>query len=42
MDQMEEVNLAGVDFLDDDNDDVEMDYDDNVTSEDMKKLDKLY
>ena len=31
-----------VDFLDDDDDDMEMDHDDNVMSEGMKKLDKLY
>ena len=42
MDRLEESNSAGVNFLDDDNDDVEMDNDDNVTSESMKKLDKLY
>ena len=35
MDHLEEANLAADDFLDDDNDD-------NVTSEGMKKLDKLY
>ena len=38
---MEESNGTGVNFLDDDNVDVEMDNDD-VTSEGMKKLDKLY
>ena len=32
MDRLEETNLAADDFLDDDNDDVEMDNDDNVTS----------
>ena len=42
MDRLEEANLAVDGFLDDDNDDVEMDNDDNVTSEGMKKLDKLY
>ena len=42
MDRLEESNSAGVNFLDDDNDDVEMDNDDNVTSESMKKIDKLY
>ena len=36
MDHLEESNGTGVNFLDDDNDDVEMDNDDNVTSEDMK------
>ena len=41
MDRLEESNLAGVGFLDDD-DDVEMDNDDNVMSEGMKKLDKLH
>ena len=41
MDRLEESNGAGVDFLDDD-DDIEMDNDDNVMSEGMKKLDKLY
>ena len=41
-DRLEEGNLAADDFLDDDNDDVEMDNDDNVVSEGMKKLDKLY
>ena len=41
MDRLEESNLAGVGFLDDD-DDVEIDNDDNVTSEGMKKLDRLY
>ena len=40
MDRLEEANLAADDFMDDDN--VEMDNDDNVTSEGMKKLDKLY
>ena len=38
---MEESNGAGVNYLNDDND-VEMDNDDNVTSEGMKSLDKLY
>ena len=42
VDRLEESNGTGVNFLDDDNDDVEMDNDDNVTSEGMKKLDKLY
>ena len=42
MDRLEEANLAVDDFLDDENDDVEMDNDDNVMSEGMKKLDKLY
>ena len=42
MDRLEESNGAGVNFLDDDIDDVEMDNDDNVISESMKKLDKLY
>ena len=37
MDRLEEANLAEDNFLDDDNDDVEMDNDDNVTSEGMKK-----
>ena len=41
MDSLEESNLAGVGFLDGD-DDVEMDNDDNVMSEVMKKIDKLY
>ena len=41
MDRLEESNSAGVDFLDDD-DDVEMDNDDNVMSEGMKRLQKLY
>ena len=41
MDRLEESNLAGVDFLDDD-DDMEMDNVDNATNEGMKKLDKLY
>ena len=41
VDHLQESNGAGVDFLDDDNDDVEMDNDD-VTSEGMKKLDKPY
>ena len=38
---MEASNLAGVGFLDDD-DDVKMDNDGNVMSEGMKKLEKLY
>ena len=42
MDRLEEANLAGVDFLDDDDDNMEMDNDDNVMSKGMKKLDKLY
>ena len=42
MDRLEEANFAADDFLDDDNDDVEMDNDDNATNEGMKKLDKLY
>ena len=42
MNRLEEANSAADDFLDDDNDDVEMDNDDNVTSEGMKTLDKLY
>ena len=42
MDRLEESNRAGVGFLDDDDDDVEMDNDDNVTNKGMKKLDKLY
>ena len=43
MDRLEEANLAADDFLDDDDDDdVEMDNDDNVTNEGMKKLDKLH
>ena len=41
MDSFEESNGAGVDFLDD-NDDVEMHNDDNVMSEGMTKLEKLY
>ena len=41
MDRSEEANFAADDFLDDD-DDVEMDNDDNVTSEGMKRLEKLY
>ena len=39
---MEEANFTADDFLDDDDVDVEMDNDDNVTSEGMKKLEKLY
>ena len=42
MDRLDESNGTGVNFLDDDSDDVEMDNDDNVTSEGMKKLEKLY
>ena len=42
MDRLEEANLAPGDFLDDDDDDVEMDNDDNVTIEGMKRLEKLY
>ena len=42
MDRLEEANLAAGDFLDDDDDDVEIDNDDNVTSESMKRLEKLY
>ena len=42
MDHLEEANLAAANFLDDDDDDVEMDNDDNVTSEGMKRLEKLY
>ena len=42
MDHLEESHGEVADFLDDDDDDVEMDNDDNVTSEGMKKLDKLY
>ena len=41
MDRLEESNGAGVGFLDDD-DGVEMDNDDNVMSEGMKRLGKLY
>ena len=41
MDSFEESNGAGVDFLDDNND-VEMHNDDNVMSEGMTKLEKLY
>ena len=41
MDHLEESNEAGVCFLDDD-DNVEMDNDDNVMSEGMKRLEKLY
>ena len=39
VDRLEESNGVGVDFLDDDNDDVEIDNDDNATNEGMKKLD---
>ena len=44
MNRSEESNGAAVGFFDDDeyDDDVEMDNDDNVMSEGMKKLDKLY
>ena len=42
MDRLEEANFAADDFLDDDNDDVEMDNDDNATNEGIKKLNKLY
>ena len=43
MDHLEKSNGAGVNFLDDDDDDdVEMDNDDNVISEGMKRLGKLY
>ena len=42
MDRLVESNGAGVDFLDDNDDNVEMDNDDNATNEGMKKLDKLY
>ena len=42
MDRLEEANFAADDFLDDNNDDVEMNNDDNATNEGMKKLDKLY
>ena len=41
MDRLEESNGAGADFQDDD-DDMEMDNDDNVMSESMKTLEKLY
>ena len=41
MDRLEELNLAGVGFLNDD-DDEEMDNDENVMSEGMKRLEKLY
>ena len=41
MDHLEESNEAGVCFLDDD-DNVEMNNDDNVMSEGMKRLEKLY
>ena len=41
MDRLEESNLAADNFLDDDDDDMEMDNDGNVMSESMKKLDKL-
>ena len=42
MDRSEEANLAVGDFLNDDDDDVEMDNDDNVMSEGMKRLEKLF
>ena len=42
MDRLEEANLAVGDFLNDDDDDVEMDNDDNVMSEGMKRLEKLF
>ena len=45
MDRLEESSGARVDFQDDDDnddDDMGMDHDDNVMSEGMKKLDKLY
>ena len=42
MDRLEESNGAVIGFLDDDDDDVEMDNDDNVMSEGMKRLEKLY
>ena len=42
MDRLEEANLAADDFLDGDDVDVKMDNDDNVTSEGMKRLEKLY
>ena len=38
MDCLEESNGAGVGFLNDDNDDLEMDNDDDVMSEGMKRL----
>ena len=38
MNRLEESNGAGVGFLNDDDDDVEMDNDDNVMSEGMKRL----
>ena len=43
-DRLEESNGAGIGFLDDDDDDddVEMDNDDNVMSEGMERLEKLY
>ena len=42
MDRLEEANLAADDFLDGDDVDVKMDNEDNVTSEGMKRLEKLY
>ena len=42
MDRLEEANLAADNFLDDDDDNVEMDNDDKVTSDGMKRLEKLY
>ena len=39
MDRFEETNLAGDNFLDDDGD---VDNDDNVMNENMKRLEKLY
>ena len=42
MDRLEEANFAADDFLDDDDVDAEMDNDDNVTSDGMKRLEKLY
>ena len=41
MDRLKESNGTGVNFLDDDDDDMEMGNDDNATNEGMKKLDKL-
>ena len=41
MDRLDELNGPEVGFLDDD-DDMEMDNDDNVMSEGMKRLEKLY
>ena len=42
MDRSEQSNEARIGFLDDDDDDVEMDNDDNVMSEGMKSSEKLY